>query len=286
MKNIFVPVDFSEESLGLCEFAIQMAADAETNIQIAHVYADQLMVPDSSIPGGIDNDAFLNTEFIESLKEQSTAKMAALVEQLRSLHGSRQIHIDSFVVGGDPDWKIQELCEELRPDMVVMGTKSKANSGIFQGSTAKRIMNHLQLPVIVVPEGPRSFRLKNIMYACEQCDQDFGKIKLLFKFFEHFEVKLFVVHLILDKKKKKEDGFYVYLKKLFEQDQNQGRIFFHLIDTTDKEIALQTFTDVNEIDMIAFIARKTNIFTKLFTPKIFKEDLFKLGIPMIALHST
>ncbi len=284
MKTFFIPIDFSESSLNICKYAIKIAGTEATKMHICHIYPDQIMVPDSSFPAGIDNDAFLNTNVIDTLKKQSEEKMDKLVQLLKKHISSDLIQLETLIEGGDPEWKIMEFSESLAPDIIVMGTKGKGNRGFLEGGTAKKIMNHSQIPVVVIPETAGDLSLKNIMYACDNCSNDFAKIKLLFRIFQDTDIKIFVTHLCLDKTGK-EGAFMSNLKKSFATEQNQGRIFFHVIDTEDKNSALQAFTELNEIDLIAFIAHKKNFLKKFLQNKIHKEDFFKLDIPMLAVHS-
>jgi hypothetical protein len=61
-------------------------------------------------------------------------------------------------------------------------------------------------------------------------------------------------------------------------------ISFHAVDSGKKSEVLKEFTDEYEINVIAFIAHKANIFKNLFSSQIHKKDFFKLALPMLALH--
>ncbi len=284
MKRVFIPVDLSAASFELCKYAVQIVEQEACTLFIYHIYPDQLMVPDSSFPAGIDNDAFMNTAYIGTLKERSLNELSILIKQLEKVIGDKPISLESEVIGGDLEWQIMECGERLRPDLIIMGTKGKGNKGLLEGGTAKKIMNESNIPVIVLPESYKEKPLKNIMYACDQCPEDFPKIKMLFKLFDALDVKVFVTHLCL-KDEDKDKRIMSDLKKLFAIDQSKGRIYFHLVDTDDKESALQAFTELNEIDLIAFIAHRKSFLKKFFQNKIHKEDFFKLEIPMLAVHN-
>ena len=74
------------------------------------------------------------------------------------------------------------------------------------------------------------------------------------------------------------------MKEAFSQEISDKKIHFSLVDTKDLYVSLETFVDRNNINAVAFIAHKSNIFKSLFKHKITKNDFFKLGLPMIALH--
>lgn len=288
MKTILIPVDFSDNSIITCKYGIKMAGnDAPASLHLLHIYPDQLMIPDGSFPSGIDSDAFMNVQFIEELRQQSDKSMIALVKSVGDYLIDKQItniKITHSISGGDPEWEIKNLCDEIKPDIIVMGTHGTGKKGFLEGSMAEKIMDHAVVPVIAVPESTKKCSIQNIMYASNGNDKDFGKIKLLFKLFERTPIQISVLHLVLDNKKEQGFNFIEDLKEAFSMDDSLAQIHFYVVDADDKHNALETFVEHQSIDIIAFISHKSNIFKSLFSNKLNKKDFFRLNLPMLAMH--
>lgn len=287
MNTILIPVDFSEGIQLAINYAIQLAGNQKTTLYLFHIYPDQLMIPDSSFPTGIDSDTFLNTEFIQELRKQAEVNMKGLVEEIKKLTDSskhQNIKIESFVTGGDAEWEIKEICVKLEPSLIVMGTKGDGNKGFLEGSMAEKIMARAGRPVLAIPQTTSEFRLKNVMYATNFSEQDFQNLSLIFELLTHLDVRIHIVHFNLKDSKNNGaalmDALYHSLANIYKKEDFEC----HLIDGNEKSDVLEAFTEQYNIDLISFIAHKNNIFKNLFSNKIHKKDFFKLELPMLAIH--
>jgi len=287
MKRILVPTDFSETSVKVCEYAVNILGSEEAVINLFHILPDSVMVPDSSFPAGMDTDAFLNGEYLSGLKDQAAINIAKLKSEVLDYmlkQGYGNIKIETFIRSGDSEWEIMEICTSLRPDMVVMGTRGSGNKGFLEGSMAEKIMSKVNIPVIAVPNDSNYSIPSNIMYATSFNEKDFMKIKLLFRLFINLEVTIYVTHFEINDKKQISTEKITDLSQAFEDERSKGKIFFNCIDSEDKSVSLRTFCEEYNIDMISFISHKSNIFKNLFTSKIHKKDIFKQNLPMLAVH--
>jgi len=139
-------------------------------------------------------------------------------------------------------------------------------------------------PVIAVPSGIYEYKSLKIMYACNDSEKDYAKIMLLVKLFENIPCEIFAVHFHFESSSSDNTKQISELKEAFSQEISNNKIHFSLVDTKNLDISLETFVDRNKINAVAFIAHKSNIFKSLFKHKITKNDFFKLGLRMIALH--
>ena len=287
MKTFLIPVDFSENTLPTCKRAIYLTGQQKTKLFLFHIYPDQIIVPDSSFPVGIDNDAFLNVEFIETLRKQAEENMLSLKAETKALIktlGYANIEINYLVTGGDPEWEIRSICEEINPDLIIMGTEGEGKKGILEGSMAENIMNRAKIPVIAVPASFKKEDIQHIMYATNFSNMDIASINKVFNLFENMNILVHVVHFQFEEKEEKSIILMNELEQAFDKAKLAGKITFSFIHASDKTDVLDTFTQKFQIDMIAFLSHKRNFFQNLFSHKISKKDFFKLGLPMLALH--
>ena len=287
MKTILIPVDFSDHSVSTYKFAIEIAGTRnQIKLYFHHSFNDQMIIPDPSINSGFDNDTYLNMQLVEEFRKQAEKSMENLkleVEDYLKQNQLTNFTIETSVTGGDPSWETRNLCDEIIPEFIVMGTQGNGKSEIFEGSMAKKIMNKATTPVIAVPIGETIHSQLNIMYASNSYEKDYAKIQLLKKMFENIPTKIFVVHFHFEGSRDKNLQLINELEEAFALDDKQS-ISFSLVDTSNKDNAIETFTKEHNINSIAFIAHRSNFFSSLFKDTITKHDFFKLGLPMIALH--
>lgn len=287
MKTILVPVDFSEGTDVLCKNAIQFAGVGNAKLFLFHIYPDQLMIPDSSFPIGLDTDTLLNAEYIDEIRKQARVQMIALENWFRAYlkdNGITNIEVQQMVTGGDPEHEITQLCKELSPYIVVMGTRGEGNKGILEGSMAKKIMVKSSAPVLAIPFSKDKIKINKILYATNFSKNDYSLLQSLYKLLLDFDIELYIVHFELKGHPKEDDMMMDTLKHAMTSDYPDKKIHFDLIESHDRNEALRTFVEENNIDMISFIAHKSNLLKNIFTNQMHKKDFFKLEIPMLALH--
>jgi len=287
MKKFLLPVDYSEGSFVNCKLAFHLAGDEKTEIYLFHIYPDQLMVPDSSFPTGIDSDQFLNAEFINEMREQAEKNMLELVQEVKNFLEKEKItniQVKHMVTGGDPEWEIKDICERIKPNLIIMGTRGEGKKGFLEGSMAEKIMSKAPVPVIAVPESIKEVRLKNIMYSTNFYKNDFHQINYLVQLLKPMKNEFFIVHFLFDDKKEKMQNAMDELKNALKNKNPDETFHFFIVQADNKKEVLQEFTTKHHIQMIAFIVHKTNVFKNLFSNELRKKDFFKLELPMLALR--
>jgi nucleotide-binding universal stress UspA family protein len=229
----------------------------------------------------------MNAEYISGIREQSEAKMKLFRKDLQTKLDKEKIEnikLKSLVTGGDPEWEINAVCEEIKPFMIIMGTRGEGKKGFLEGSMAEKIMTKATIPVLAVPESHTKSDLKNILYATDFSQVDALKIEKLFSIFMHFKIAVHAVHFQLSGKTENVEEKMNGLKSLFKSEFKDRNVHFHLITAESKMDSLEEFTKKHSIDLIAFISHKSNFFKNLFSNKITKKDFFKLDLPMMAMH--
>lgn len=288
MNNILIPVDFSDHTTSTYKFAIAITGkNKETQLTILHSYNDQLLIPDSSLNTGFDNSAYANIEIIKELQqlaENNMKKLNSDIERYLDENKLSGISISTIVTSGDPEWEITKICDKIKPDFIVMGTQGVGKKGILEGSMAKKIMNKAIVPVIAVPEGNYNTNNLRIMYASNSSKKDITNIHYLLNLFENLPTSIFAVHFQLERDNYNDINRIDELKEAFTRERIMKQVHFSLIDANNKEDALEAFVEHNDINIVAFIAHKSNILSWLFKSKITKHDFFKLRLPMVALH--
>lgn len=287
MKNILIPVDFSDSTLSTCKYALKLAGNEKIKFFLFHIYPNQLIVADSSFPSGIDSDTFISTEYINELRKLAEKNMNDLVKKVKKLVPEsrvKNITVEHMVTGGEPEHEISEICRELNPDLIVMGTRGEGKKGFLEGSMAEKLMTTTKIPLVAVPESYGELKSHRIMYAMNYSEHDFSSLETILNIYKHIRKEIFIIHIELNEKKKEELEMMDTLQRTLQKAYPNEKFSFHVLKDSDKSEALQNAVKEYKIDLIAFIAHKTNFFQTLFSRQIHKKDFFKLELPMLALH--
>ena len=142
VKRILVPIDFSENSEKIVQYAILMAKKMEASLTL-------LFVAQSFFE--TNSDFFVPhvpiAELEQDIFESSKKKMAMFVEESMD----KSISHDSVVLLGDVAQEILDYVKEKEIDMIVMGTHGyKGLDKLLFGSVAEKIVKMSSCPVLTV----------------------------------------------------------------------------------------------------------------------------------------
>ncbi|MBI9039342.1 MAG: universal stress protein [Bacteroidales bacterium] len=288
MKKILVPVDFSEHTEISCKYALEIAKKFNSEIRLFYSYFDQIIVTDSSFPTSVDTGTMLNEQLmrdIEVIAKNDIREIQTKISNEIHKEHIKEVKVTYTIVPGEAEFEIQEICDEYKPDLIIMGSSGKGKKDIFSGSVSRKIMNRANVPVLAIPPIPEYQEIKNVMYSTEFNDLDIEKINKLFKIFNDFNINVTCVHFNFDGKKTDPEQKINKLKEIFKDKIEADRLSFKIIECENLKDDLSNFVEKNSIDLIAFISHKTGFFSRLFKQqKITKADLFKANIPLFAMH--
>lgn len=144
IKNILVPIDFSEMSIRAIARAKLLARRFGSKVHLAHIH-------ESSYPAGFlelgSPFAFLPLTYLEDTREAARKRLQDLAGEHR-LTGICEVE-----VGGPPYEELCNIARKLRADLIVTPTHGGGGmKHLLLGSTAERLMQHSPCPVFVARE--------------------------------------------------------------------------------------------------------------------------------------
>ena len=139
-------------NLQVLEMASSLAVSEFTELHIVHVWHAIL---ESTMRG-----AFINrpeeevVAYVEDERQQHQQNLNILVDEaIGNLEQNTLEHINPHLhlLKGSPRSEIPVLAEEIKADLVVMGTVARTGiSGLFMGNTAETILNQLNCSVLAI----------------------------------------------------------------------------------------------------------------------------------------
>jgi nucleotide-binding universal stress UspA family protein len=166
IKNVLVPIDFSERSLDALETALRLTKRIGAQLHLIHVYepdyplttvmAMPIVLPPAQVAQGVRRH----------------------LKDVAKKHGVELRPANTHAIAGSPYEEICRIAREQKIDLIVAATRG--NTGVkhlLLGSTAERIVRHSPCPVLVVHP-----KAKNAKSA--RSDLLFGKIVVPIDFSE------------------------------------------------------------------------------------------------------
>ncbi|MGB7842895.1 MAG: universal stress protein [Salinimicrobium sp.] len=142
MKNILVPLDFSKVSLNALDYAVKFAdRDPSINLHLLHI-------KDGSL---IENQ--IREKFDKIIKKYKKPLNPQLHTLIRS---------------GEMCSTIIDIQEQLQIDLIIMGTRGAEMDEEGLVTCTSKFVDEADLPVLVIPEKYKKFRLNSIILSVGQ----------------------------------------------------------------------------------------------------------------------
>ncbi len=166
VKKILFATDLSEHALRAFAYAASLASLYRAGLTILHVIAEDPDM-DERIIGHVSAETWekIKQRHFDEAKQALLGKRKgsgrAIKDVLDTFCEQAQTRGSSFdtdevlVLRGNPSDKIMETLEEKGCDLVVMGSHGySALKDALMGGTARRVLRHSKVPVVLVPLPP------------------------------------------------------------------------------------------------------------------------------------
>lgn len=270
MVRLFVPVNFSPNSVNAVNYAIKLGQKISSTITLINCQppiGDSMQASDTP--------------------EQQLNHFKATVESRFNTQQKTNINLLSRIETGYPEDVLVDISIKEEPDAIVMGTRSKGETiKELLGSVTSDVVKNAKVPVLAVPANSTvdTERISNVIFVTDFSDTDYRSLHKLIRLITPFQTKIFAVHFKAtlpdkwDKKRLEEMRYYCH------QTYRNYNIDFSFITGEDFISDLDNFIKTNHIDLIAMTRHKRNMISKLLHPSITRKILFHTDIPLLVFH--
>ena len=137
MHRILIGYDGSEQATRALEFAIGIATqNDETEVHLAYVVQKPVGLPDP-VPD----------EVMNALQRAGQETLLSAQRRVKESLLNPVIHL----VSGNPGETLLELANEVKPDLVVLGTLRHSTSERLLGTVSSFFLNSRKYPLVIVP---------------------------------------------------------------------------------------------------------------------------------------
>jgi nucleotide-binding universal stress UspA family protein len=150
INKILVAIDFSEYSLWVAKYAIDLAHDVEATLLFANIYNKR----DVDILKKIESryQKFSSKKYIDEYVNDRKERLEKMTQELN--YGN--LKVETLVRIGVPHEALLEVIKEKKPDLLVIGTKGRSNLlDTVIGACAQKMFRRSPIPVLSIREKNR-----------------------------------------------------------------------------------------------------------------------------------
>ncbi len=278
-RKILLPTDFSENAWNAISYAIDLYKNEKCEFYILNVYTVT----------GFTSDTMLAPEFGEiaykNAKNASEKELDKVLFKL-SFKDENPNH-DYFTISKSNSLinSINEVIEEKKIDIIVMGTKGVTNAtDIIFGSNTVMIMEKIRnCPVLAIPSEVKFSKPKEIVFPTSyHTHYKRRELKYLIEIAIINRAAIRILHVGEEKNLNEKQNKN---KELLEEYFEDLEYSFHIIYGVEIQTALDCFVQSRDSDMIAFINKKHGFIDNIFTNHLVQELGHNSKVPVLTLHN-
>jgi len=273
MKRIAVSVDFSATSANAAEFAANLAAFYGADIWFYHAFEIPIALSEFAFP-------VVDIEGMQKAADHEMEKFKIItLDKLK-----QKINIHTKAEMNELQLGLQQLCDELNPDLLVMGLSGKnALTSLIVGSNTIKAVYKLTYPVLVVPPKADFIPIRKIGFACDYRQvEKTTPVTVIKKFVNDFNAALHILNVdyhnsITDAEKANESYL---INELFRDVKAE----FHSIEANEITEGINWFVDKSKLDWLVVIPKKHRLLEKIFKRSQTKELVYHTHVPILCIH--
>ena len=261
MKDIIIPVDFSETSLNAARYAAAMlSGNPDVHVILYNMFTNE---KESETAG----------QYLESLKGELLQKGVANNIECVKEYGDDLIDC------------LGRLAYQKSAEMIVMGISEREEwRQLLIGSKTIKMAEQNVCPVMIIPPEAKYNGIKNIALTSDFKDTEASTPVLAIKtILNMFNANLHIVNV--------DNEHYVSLTEEYLTERGKmQQIFaefkpeFYFIGMNDFHEAVEQFAKDRNIDLIIIIPKNHSFMNSLFSSSYTKKLAYNSTVPILAAH--
>ena len=263
MKNILVPIDFSDQAKYAAKVATDIAKLTNSKIYLLHMLELPTGVVDPSNFGSSNNNP-TTLLFLKRAHEK--------FENFKKLPFFEGIKVEDSVQFHKAYDGIINESKKQNVDLIIMG--SKGTSGLEEmliGSNTEKVVRNSNIPVLVIKREVNNFKIKNIVFASNFEQKSKVTFQNILDFTSLFNARLHLlkINTIHNFETTKESSDAI---RNFVNDFDLGDYTLNIYNDISVETGILNFANVIDADVILLNTSGRRGLAHLFTGSI-GEDL-------------
>ena len=276
IKNILVPVDFSESSKNALRIAIGLAKMHQAKIHLLN--AVHIHAPHPDITGGSLIESIVND--YESQIKQSFKELKKEITELKEVEYDTNRFV-SYLTDA-----IYTSIQKQDIDLVVMGTRQEHEEiEHLLGTHATDVIGFSDVPVLTIPGGSKKFNPSKIGFATDLKKIENPNVLECLKYFaKEFNAQLVLFHITKDVGTIPSTGDKMEEAEKLETYFSDVKYSVDFVEEKKVGEGIFEFINDHQIDMLAMMPRNHSVFEKIFKKSVTKHIAIDIEIPLLTFH--
>lgn len=272
MKNILVPIDFSDVSKNALLYGLELAKKFKANLLLLHVFHIPVINSESVA-------LMPNFDELESLSQKAMDDF-----KNSNVPAGIDVKVDTVVRAGFLIEEMKEVIGDRSVDLVVMGVTGAGKLGeLLIGSNATIAIHNINCPVLIVPKDAMFKSISNIAFACDYDKAtSTGSISKVKDVAQLFGAQLNILNVV-DKEEVPVIEKAVTAVKM-EVIMNNIRHTLNFPESDDITYAINEFVDKHDVDLLVMIPHKHSFLGNLFHKSNTKKMAFHTHVPLLSIN--
>ena len=278
MKKILLPTDFSNNSWNAIKYVMNLFKD-----EMCHFYLLNTYTP---IIYQIEYVEVYSSQFgiIDAIEEASKKGLETMHDRIKKEFNNKKHTISQISSFNTLTTAIEEVCNEHKIDIIVMGTKGATGATeILFGSNTVHVIKSTKRPLLAIPNDFPFEAPKEILFPSDyQVDFKKEHVQPILDVAYMFQSNINVMNAsygydLSDNQKQNKQKLEAYFKKL--------ECVFHSVSNQTVEEAIAKFQLKVPINLLVMINNKHSFFENLFFKSTINHIGFHLKIPFLVIPS-
>lgn len=284
MKTILVPTDFSVSAQNAAYYALHMARDLSADMMLCHAFTVPAQVADQPLDWPLYEYETMQASTVKQL-ELFAGKLKAELKNDPEGKGAFLPALSCASEVGALSDLIHKLVKDTQQNMVVMGmTGMSAVVRFFLGSVSQQLINHAQVPVLLIPPHTKFVPIKRIAFATDFSDQDVAVIRSLTVLAAKYDADLVITHV----KDEWEDERQMLQKEHLLLDRlitkiNYSKFYMRRIASTDIDEGLEILSSEYKINVVVMVHKKASFLHRILVGSHSQALAKRIHIPLMVI---
>jgi nucleotide-binding universal stress UspA family protein len=215
----------------------------------------------------------------EAAMEDMKKLHAGLTNQL-SVDDKKKVKIVYNLSGGLPEEEILNVSETYQPDLIIMGTHGKGQKDFLTGKVSSKVVHNATCRILTVPRDAVYKSFENVMYASGFKDEDDEALQKLINLVSGYNPVIHCIHIDVDGDTDVDIKKMKALETIFQDRLKEHKIIFEVIRHENFLEGINSYVDVNNIDLIAVVHHRKSLLKRIFVKDHTRELLFHSRVPL------
>ncbi len=273
MPYILAATDFSDAADNALHYACKLAGAAHASLKLIHSFMIPVTFGENPMP----------VMPLDEGREIAEERMDSLVNELAATYP--QLTVSGQVTFGDIIDCLQEIAEEEKPLMVVLGNDGAKDDLMWLGSNTVGAMRHVKVPVLGVPTGYSYRAVKKICYACDfKNNEDSALAEDLKHLATLAQAQLHILYIDRNSNESSEEQQLSMEGTPLHQSLASIDPIYHFVEKASIEEGVDNFIKENNMDWLVIVPHKHSFLESIFKKSHTKSLVKTTTIPLVALH--